>query len=126
MLKSCLTDQTVSGSGSFEVYSIIPINGGLILLFTALRGTGNTAYVLESAGIYNDKFRTAKEKASRKNIFLDAGRKKLFSFCEENGIWYMPLKGSVLKELYPDFSMRQMADNDILFDAGYQQKKNNE
>ena len=84
--------------------------------------TGITASALESTGIQDNKFRTAKEKASRKNIFLDAERKKLFSFCEENGIWYMPLKGSVLKELYPDFSMRQMADNDILFDAGYQQK----
>ena len=84
--------------------------------------TGITASALESTGIHNDKFRTAKEKASRKNIFLDAERKKLFSFCEENGIWYMPLKGSVLTDLHPDFSMRQMADNDILFDAGYQQK----
>lgn len=82
--------------------------------------TGITAYALESAGIQEDKFRTAKEKASRKNIFLDIERKKLFSFCENNGIWYMPLKGSILKEMYPDFSMRQMADNDILFDVKYQ------
>lgn len=82
--------------------------------------TGITAYALESAGIQEDKFRTAKEKALRKNIFLDIERKKLFSFCEKNGIWYMPLKGSILKEMYPDFSMRQMADNDILFDVKYQ------
>lgn len=82
--------------------------------------TGITAYVLESEGIQDDNFRTAKEKASRKNIFFDIERKKLFSFCEKNGIWYMPLKGSILKEMYPDFSMRQMADNDILFDAEYQ------
>ena len=81
--------------------------------------TGITAYALESAGIQEDKFRTAKEKASRKNIFLDIERKKLFSFCENNGIWYMPLKGSILKEMYPDFSMRQMADNDILFNEKY-------
>ena len=82
--------------------------------------TGITAYALESAGIQEDKRRTAKEKASRKNIFLDIERKKLFSFCENKGIWYMPLKGSVLKEMYPDFSMRQMADNDILFDPEFQ------
>ena len=82
--------------------------------------TGITAYALESAGIQEDKFRTAKEKASRKNILLDIERKKLSSFCENNGIWYMPLKGPILKEMYPDFSMRQMADNDILFDVKYQ------
>lgn len=81
--------------------------------------TSITACTLESAGIQDNKFCTAKEKAIRKNIFLDTERKRLFSFCEENGIWYMPLKGSVLKELYPDFSMRQMADNDILFDTEY-------
>lgn len=40
--------------------------------------TGITAYALESAGIHNDKFRTAKEKASRKNIFLDAEKKAVF------------------------------------------------
>ena len=29
----------------------------------------------------------------------------------------MPLKGSVLKDLYPENGMREMSDNDILFDA---------
>ncbi len=81
--------------------------------------TAITACALESAGFQEDKFRTAKEKAARKNLFLDTERKKLFSFCENREIWYMPLKGSVLKEMYPDFSMRQMADNDILFDEKY-------
>ena len=40
----------------------------------------------------------------------------------ENGIWYMPLKGSILKEWYPKFGMREMADNDILFDATRRQQ----
>lgn len=78
--------------------------------------TGIAAYSLESAGVQNELFRTAKAKSARKNILLDFERKKLFSFCEEKGIWYMPLKGCILKDMYPDFSMRQMADNDILFD----------
>ena len=30
---------------------------------------------------------------------------------------HMPLKGSILKDWYPKFGMREMADNDILFDA---------
>ena len=29
----------------------------------------------------------------------------------------MPLKGSLLKDLYPRYGMRQMSDNDILFDS---------
>ncbi|MGN0647085.1 MAG: nucleotidyltransferase family protein [Oscillospiraceae bacterium] len=81
--------------------------------------TAIAAYALESAGVQEEQFCTAKAKASRKNIYLDIERAKLFSFCEQNGIWYMPLKGCILKEMYPDFSMRQMADNDILFDEKF-------
>ena len=33
------------------------------------------------------------------------------------GIWYMPLKGAVLKGLYPKYGMREFADHDILFDV---------
>ncbi len=60
-----------------------------------------------------------KEKAVRKNILMDAERKRIFSYLEENGIWYMPLKGCIIKDLYPSVGMRQMADNDILFDSTY-------
>ena len=78
---------------------------------------GMVACALESTGVGNDKFAEGREMAARKNLFLDAERNKLLSFCEENGIWYMPLKGSVIKDIYPDICMRQMSDNDILFDG---------
>lgn len=59
----------------------------------------------------------AKNKAIRKNMLLDAERKTISHELETQGIWYMPLKGSILKDWYPKFGMREMADNDILFDA---------
>ena len=68
------------------------------------------------------KWKDMRDKAIRKNMLFDMEREKLFSFMEEAGIWYMPLKGSVMKELYPQMGMRQMADNDILFDAAYRAK----
>ncbi len=68
------------------------------------------------------KWKDAREKAIRKNLLFDIEREKLFSFLEEAGIWYMPLKGSVMKELYPQPGMRQMSDNDILFDKLYRVK----
>ncbi|MCQ2469065.1 MAG: nucleotidyltransferase family protein [Ruminococcus sp.] len=80
-----------------------------------------TAFALETADIYNSRFDDAKEKAIRKNLFLDTERKKLFAFCENKGIWYMPLKGSILKDIYPEYGMRQMADNDILYDITYRE-----
>ena len=66
------------------------------------------------------KWKDGKEKAIRKNMTLDAERKEILSFMEKEKIWYMPLKGIILKEMYPKLGMRQMADNDILFDKQYQ------
>lgn len=58
-------------------------------------------------------------KAVRKVILFDAEREKLFSFMERKGIWYLPLKGIILKDFYPSVGMRQMSDNDILFDYDF-------
>lgn len=62
------------------------------------------------------QWQSEKNKAIRKNILLDAECQEIFKYMEDNGIWYMPLKGAVLKDLYPQYGMRQMADYDILFD----------
>ncbi|MBP3205553.1 MAG: nucleotidyltransferase family protein [Lachnospiraceae bacterium] len=75
------------------------------------------AEALERAGIRNEAFIQAKAKAIRKNILFDAERGRILERMEQNGIWYMPLKGAILKELYPGMGLRQMADNDILFEA---------
>lgn len=39
---------------------------------------------------------------------------RVFKAFEENGIDYMPLKGSILKKMYPKSDMRSMGDADIL------------
>lgn len=65
-------------------------------------------------------WKDAKDKAIRKNLLLDAEREEILKEMEAAGIWYMPLKGSILKDLYPRCGMRQMADNDILYDASRQ------
>ncbi len=63
------------------------------------------------------KWRQKTDQAIRKNLLLDTARFEIFAHMEEAGIWYMPLKGSVLKAYYPKEGMRQMADNDILYDG---------
>lgn len=91
--------------------------------------TAIVCIALESGGILSEeknnpelikKWQDVKNKVIRKNMLLDAQRQQLFQFMEKRKIWYMPLKGSVLKDLYPKMGMRQMADNDILFDSKYQ------
>lgn len=67
-------------------------------------------------------WRAAKNKAVAKNLKMDAEREQLFAFLEEQGIWYVALKGIVLCHLYPKYGMRQMADNDILFDPSFRQE----
>lgn len=62
------------------------------------------------------KWLDAKNKAIRKNLLLDSERVALMEELERAGIWHMPLKGSILKDWYPQYGMREMADNDILFD----------
>lgn len=66
------------------------------------------------------KWKEAQNKAIRKNMLLDAEREQVFKEMDAAGIWHLPLKGSVLKSLYPKPWMRQMSDNDILFDPEYQ------
>ena len=58
----------------------------------------------------------AKNKAVRKNMLLDTDRERLMEKMEQAQIWHMPLKGSILKDWYPRYGMREMADNDILID----------
>lgn len=53
----------------------------------------------------------------QRTIFVNNEREQICSEFDNQGIKYMFLKGLILRELYPQSLMRQMSDNDILFDA---------
>lgn len=92
----------------------------LELLYRAARRhllTGIVAYALESAGVFDKNFTQAKGKAIRKVAAMDVEMTGIFEEFDRRGIWHAPLKGSVLKDLYPEVGMRQMSDHDILIDA---------
>lgn len=77
-----------------------------------------TGMTLKKAGVVLPKYWEERMvKAVRKVILFDAERKKLCAWMDRERIWYLPLKGIILKEYYPSIGMRQMSDNDILFDA---------
>ena len=65
------------------------------------------------------KWKSSYAKIIKKTILFDMEREKILSFFDQNGIWYLPLKGIILQNFYPQLGMRQMADNDILFDANH-------
>ena len=54
--------------------------------------------------------------AYRRNELYDKEKKMVLDFLEENGIWYMPLKGAIIKDFYPAPDVREMNDVDILID----------
>ena len=72
---------------------------------------------LENIGLQTPEFRKAVARSRMICLQFDHHRSAVLSELERAGIWYMPLKGAVLKEYYPRFGMREMGDNDILFDA---------
>ena len=61
-------------------------------------------------------WKKAKAQEMRRTLLIEAERNEILCLMEQNEIWHMPLKGSVLSALYPRFGMRQMTDVDILFD----------
>lgn len=79
--------------------------------------TAVVAYALEMAGVHDAAFEQARMKSIRKTAIMDDEQSKVLARLEEAGIWYMPLKGAVLKNLYPAYGIRQMSDRDILIDA---------
>lgn len=77
------------------------------------------ATALEDAGIVSKRASEMKLNAVRKNMLFDSARAEILKEFEDRGIKYLPLKGVILKDMYPEVGLRQMADNDILFDAEY-------
>ncbi|MBR1757303.1 MAG: nucleotidyltransferase family protein [Lachnospiraceae bacterium] len=52
----------------------------------------------------------------RRRMMFDTEREEIYHFLDEQGIWYVPLKGIIIQDYYPVYEMREMSDNDILFD----------
>ena len=52
----------------------------------------------------------------RKCVLFEKEREALYQCLNDNHIDYLPLKGIILKDYYPDPYTREFADNDILFD----------
>ncbi|MDO4891789.1 MAG: nucleotidyltransferase family protein [Eubacteriales bacterium] len=60
---------------------------------------------------------SAKGNSKRRLIIYQAERARILRAFDERGIWYLPLKGILIKDMYPESSMREMSDNDILCDS---------
>ncbi len=79
--------------------------------------TAAAAFALEKVMPLPRAFDQAKKKAIRKLALFEVERAAVTRELEKAGIWYLPLKGILLKKDYPKSAMRQMTDNDILVDS---------
>ncbi|MFR5875148.1 MAG: nucleotidyltransferase family protein [Eubacterium sp.] len=77
--------------------------------------------VLEQTGILSDEemnnWNNYRLSELKKTIVVDNERANICAQLDEKGIKYMFLKGLEIRSYYPKSSMRQMSDNDILYDA---------
>ncbi len=112
-LISCLLNHTQPDS-----QRIAAVDLKALYEFTHIHSlSGITAFALEYSGIRNEVFTAAKGQAVRKAVMLSMDRQNVIRELESAGVWYMPLKGSVLMNYYPAVGMRESADCDILIDA---------
>lgn len=72
---------------------------------------------LRMMGITAPAFVEEERRQSVKDVYIRYEQREVQQALERAQIWYMPLKGTVMKEYYPSSAMRQMGDVDILFDA---------
>ena len=94
------------------VYEYVKISGISAITFMALENAVDASD--ESSFMF--EWKKMRLNAMRRNLLFDKERSERTNFLEQNDSWYLPLKGSVIKEMYPNPEMREMNDNDILID----------
>ena len=78
--------------------------------------TSAAAFALEQVMPLPHAFDQAKKKAIRKLTLFEIEYAAVCAELEKAKIWYLPLKGILLKNDYPKTAMREMTDIDLLVD----------
>ena len=74
------------------------------------------AAALVQAGCKDQRAQEITAREFRRAVIFENALEEVKKGLTERGIWFMPLKGAVLKKYYPGFGMREYADCDILVD----------
>lgn len=108
-----------------ELYKISKMHSMSAVVFTAIELAKKKGKIKSDdikVKLILDAWEKEKEKSVYKAVLMDLEREKLIQYMEQQKIWYMPLKGIILKDIYPETVVREMADNDILFDGKYREQ----
>lgn len=87
----------------------------------ALAGMGLRKLSPDPGAVFGEKewsaWKELIDKSIRRTMLFDTERAEICTWFEDQKIWYLPLKGILIKDMYPEYGMREFADNDILVDA---------
>lgn len=126
-LMSCAVNKRVPDSDFMNrldydsLYSLSKRHSVTSLIYFPIKYYFKTTSVLPE-GLSSELFQRFEDEykvCAQSAVYFSLERERLYSFFETNGIWYMPMKGIIMQDYYPELGMRQMADNDILFDKAY-------
>ncbi len=79
--------------------------------------SGAAAFAVEAAGFRSGMTTKLLSDVVHRNTRFTIEKEAITQKLKEAGIWYVLLKGAVIKDYYPRPEMREMSDHDILFDA---------
>ena len=111
-LAGCAVDGVTPDSG--RLAGLDP--AGVLDLAAAHMLTACVSVALEAAGMRCPATDRAIADAVRRFVVFESAYAQVRQRLDAAGIWYTPLKGSVLKDDYPKPFMREMTDRDILYD----------
>lgn len=112
LLKSAITGDMLPLPEGFDMEQALPVLHHHGIQTMGYLGAVNCG-ILKSDAVMQELFRCYCSSAVISQRQLDK-IDQVFSSFDANGIDYMPLKGAVLKHLYPSHELRPMGDADIL------------
>lgn len=111
LIKSAFTGKTYELPDGFDLDAAVRLTKSHEIL--ALLYYGASKYYSDSSEAVHELFNSC-----CKHIIISEGQKyeldAIFAAFTANGIDFLPLKGSILKKIYPKSEMRRMGDADIL------------
>lgn len=99
-----------------DIYEVSVYHGICSLIYSALNSVDDDEI---KCNVYFKKLADARFSAVRRYYLFETERKAVLNSLEDNKIWYMPLKGIIIKDYYPKHFLREMSDNDILYDVKF-------
>lgn len=112
LLRSALKNETLALPAGFDLSGAVPILLEHHLVGMAVRGIARCGVsrsnpaVQQLTAVFCKTVAASRLQLQQLNV--------VFSLFQENGIEYMPVKGAILKKIYPQSELRVMGDADVL------------